>query len=158
MPHFSSINNKYLEVFKAAGIHVIDPRDDVKYIIDEINASEILLTEAMHGAIVADAYRVPWIPIKSYDSFNHFKWDDWSKSHKLDIEIHEIPRFFESDNSIKFLLKNIIFKNRLKKIKRLEPYLSNKAIHENHIKSIEEAIKLFRTNYENNVNINGIDV
>lgn len=158
MPHFSSINDKYMQVFKANGVHIIDPRDDVKQIIEAINASEILLTEAMHGAIVADAYRVPWIPIKSYESFNHFKWNDWSQSHHLNIKINKIPRFFNSDNKLKFLVKHLIFKYQLNNIKRLQPYLSDKQIHDNHIKSIEKAIDMFRTNYENKTNndLNGV--
>jgi succinoglycan biosynthesis protein ExoV len=42
----------------------------------------VLLTEAMHGAVVADAIRVPWIAIDSTGCFPMlpFKWQDWCMS------------------------------------------------------------------------------
>jgi succinoglycan biosynthesis protein ExoV len=63
-----------------AGIHLIDVREDTMKVIAEIVASELVLCEAMHGAIVADAYRVPWVPVNFYPHINFFKWQDWCES------------------------------------------------------------------------------
>lgn len=145
IPHFSSINSKYMKVFRDLGIHVIDPRDDVKSIINDINASNVVLTEAMHGAIVADAYRIPWIPIKSYDSFNYFKWNDWAQSHDIEININKIPRFFAKDNWLKYSLKKGLLKYRIKKIKLLKPYLSQNEVHETNMNRIEVEVEKFKT-------------
>lgn len=70
----------------------------------------------MHGAIVADTYRIPWIPIKLYPYINEFKWNDWALS--LNIEkinfflfksLHNID-FFEQliNNKIKYILPSKI--------------------------------------------------
>ncbi len=38
----------------------------------------------MHGAIVADALRVPWLSVSSGPQINRFKWRDWCDSLALD--------------------------------------------------------------------------
>jgi len=50
----------------------------------------VLIAEAMHGAIVADALRVPWIPVRSSDSVLAFKWRDWCASLNLTYSPHAI--------------------------------------------------------------------
>jgi len=150
MPHFSSSNDKYKKVFNSLGINYINPMDDVEKIIKEINQTKILLTEAMHGAIVADAYRVQWIPVKSYESFNYFKWKDWALSNKLDIHINVIPRFYKNDNRFKFFLKRILFNIKMNKIKKTKPYLSSNDEFKKNTVKIKRAIKEFKKEYETN--------
>lgn len=65
-------------------IQYIDPGDPVGKTIDVIRNSSVLITEAMHGAIVADVLRVPWIPVRTRKRILHFKWQDWSNSVGLD--------------------------------------------------------------------------
>ena len=54
-----------------------------------------MLTEALHGAIVADALRVPWIPIRLYDRYSEFKWRDWTESMHLPLNVHEVPPVYD---------------------------------------------------------------
>ncbi len=143
MPHFSAANDVYKKVFNSVGIHYIDPREDLDKIIDEINETETILTEAMHGAIVADAYRVNWLPIKTYESFNYFKWKDWALSNQLDINIFELPRFYKNDSKIKFLLKKVLFTYKVKKIKKLPPYLSSDKVFKDNLIKMKGKIKEF---------------
>ena len=64
----------------------IDARQSVDKVLERIQACDVLLCEAMHGAIVADALRVPWIPVTCYDYILDFKWHDWC--HSIGMEYH----------------------------------------------------------------------
>jgi succinoglycan biosynthesis protein ExoV len=99
IPHVSSLifYPELPELLTSVGINVIDPRDDINKIIDEIQASETLFTEAMHGAIVADALRVPWVPIFSNSSINFFKWNDFGGSLNLQLEINRTQTLYSQE-------------------------------------------------------------
>jgi len=64
-------------------------RVDMPYaqFIKRVSQCKIILTEAMHGAILADCLRIPWAPV-SIDSerypISRFKWNDFASV--LDIE------------------------------------------------------------------------
>jgi succinoglycan biosynthesis protein ExoV len=45
----------------------------------------------MHGAIVADALRIPWIPVCTREGINSFKWEDWCASVSLDYRPYHLP-------------------------------------------------------------------
>lgn len=90
MPHEYARCNfpAWREIAEDAGCHYIDPYGDVDSVIRQIRQSEVLLTEAMHGAIVADVFRVPWIPLVLYGSTAPFKWRDWAAS--MEMEYHPV--------------------------------------------------------------------
>lgn len=94
MPHFLSVDKlNWNELCAERNINFINPSEkNVEIILSEIAQSEMIVTEAMHGAIVADAFRIPW---KRFNFFSHFnetdlvsevKWSDWLFSVKLDHE------------------------------------------------------------------------
>lgn len=86
MPHWKSLTFGNWELAaKLAGIHFIDPRQDVENIISQILASDMMIAEAMHGAIVADALRVPWISLEPIDSLNRMKWFDWASALNINL-------------------------------------------------------------------------
>jgi len=66
----------------------------VEKVLSEIQQSEVLLAEAMHGAIVADALRVPWVAVRMYSQFLDFKWNDWSQSINVPLTVATIPPVF----------------------------------------------------------------
>jgi Polysaccharide pyruvyl transferase len=77
MPHFESLaRGAWQEAAHTAGIDLIDPRSDPAAIIAAIGDCRLLLSEAMHGAIVADAMRVPWIALRPLASIHRAKWHD----------------------------------------------------------------------------------
>lgn len=84
---------------KMAGLSYINPSWAVDRIIAEIGRCEYILTEAMHGAIFADAMRVPWIPIVAYSHISEFKWIDWCESMHLQYAPMAIPSIWIGDSS-----------------------------------------------------------
>src|SRR5205814_2371845 len=56
----------------------------------------LLVTEAMHGAVVADALRVPWIALRMYSKIDEFKWRDWCASLRLPYEPLTPRRLFDT--------------------------------------------------------------
>ncbi|MEP0522187.1 MAG: polysaccharide pyruvyl transferase family protein [Hyphomicrobiales bacterium] len=91
MPHFDSLQRGVWEkACDLAGIRLIDPRGDVETIISEIKSAKVLVTEAMHGAIVADALRTPWIAAKPIQASHHSKWYDWSDALSIDLKFNNL--------------------------------------------------------------------
>ncbi len=96
MPHHQSMPKAdWPALCRRAGMHCIDPRSPVEQVLTELQQTELLLAEAMHGAIVADALRVPWIAVRLYGRFTLFKWQDWTESLRLPLRIADVPPVFE---------------------------------------------------------------
>jgi len=80
------------QICSQLGFAYIDPRGSVEAVLHTISQTEVLITEAMHGAIAADALRVPWIPIVTSPRVLSFKWQDWCAS----IDIPYRPQYLPS--------------------------------------------------------------
>lgn len=92
MPHVSNAirgNIAWKLICEQAGMGYIDPRWSIEQVLSALSQTEVLLTEAMHGAIVADALRIPWIPISTTTTLLPFKWQDWCASVGLEYQ----PRY-----------------------------------------------------------------
>jgi len=114
------------KICKRLGINYISPHptNGIEEKLKEIAESEHLITEAMHGAILADVFRVPWVKLQfasdlfETGSVNETKWQDWSrsievkystyKSHQFPHKISFVPKLYV--NYMK-LYKNSIIKN-----------------------------------------------
>jgi succinoglycan biosynthesis protein ExoV len=90
MPHWRSACDEWREVCERIGFRYIDPCAGVEQVLDDIQQTSVLITEAMHGAIAADALRVPWIPVCSNNAVLEFKWRDWCASLQLTYAPHRI--------------------------------------------------------------------
>lgn len=90
MPHWESAAiGLWKDVCELVGINYIDPCGEIEFVLDEILSSEVVITEAMHGAIVSDALRVPWIAAQPIHSSHRAKWEDWASV--LDLKIRMEP-------------------------------------------------------------------
>lgn len=95
VPHWEmALSGDWERVCRMLGINYIDPRWKPERVIDEIAATRTLITEALHGAIVADSLRVPWIPVSSEHTILKFKWQDWCGSVGLSYSPASVPTFW----------------------------------------------------------------
>ncbi len=84
IPHWSSITDgKSIEFASKPGVHMIKMSGytNWKYVINEILACECVVSESLHGIIIAEAYGIPNI------------WADVTLNGRYDIKFHD---FFQS--------------------------------------------------------------
>jgi succinoglycan biosynthesis protein ExoV len=88
MPHYASIRrfNLIKRLCDVTGFLYIDPTAPVETVLANLSTCDHLISEAMHGAIIADSMRIPWtrvgLEVTYYEgvSINEFKWNDWMLS------------------------------------------------------------------------------
>lgn len=108
IPHHLSLGMlDWGDVSARCGMRWIDPRWPFLRVFEEIRSSRLVLTESLHGAIVADAFRVPWIPIRYSHRFLEFKWRDWAGSLGIDLAIAELPPAFSGALPLATRAKNL---------------------------------------------------
>jgi hypothetical protein len=91
MPHWqSAANGAWAEVCSLAGIHYIDPCGRVEEVLEEIMSSALVISESMHGAIVSDALRIPWIGVEPILAEHRMKWFDWASALGLTINFSKL--------------------------------------------------------------------
>lgn len=111
MPYFHSVEYfDWKKLCDVLGYNYISPLSEngVEHTIREIAASKHLITEAMHGAIIADILRVPWhkyvltTPYTEGSKISDFKWNDW---------LYSIDTFVSSTTFIPFYIKTRFYKS-----------------------------------------------
>jgi succinoglycan biosynthesis protein ExoV len=174
IPHLGSEDFfDWRKLCEEAGIHYLSPRGEVDDVLKVIMQSEVVIAEAMHGAIVADVLRVPWIPVKAYSTINNFKWNDWAKSLSLNYRPltlkslytkefmqtilssklgGKIPKMLTSAGaSLYSLIRKNNFENNalndLKKIKNAKSYLSDETIFNSKSDQLLEKLEVFKNKY-----------
>ena len=92
VPHFEAERGAAWPLAcRQAGVEYINPLDDSRAIVARIRTARLVIAEAMHAAIVADALRVPWLPVVSSPQVSTFKWLDWTRSMGLPYVPSPLP-------------------------------------------------------------------
>jgi succinoglycan biosynthesis protein ExoV len=81
MPHHRTlVNSRWQKAAEQAGMTFVDPQWTPDRILACYGRAKLVVTEAMHGAIVADTLRIPWVPVMISPEVSIFKWRDWAGS------------------------------------------------------------------------------
>jgi hypothetical protein len=87
MPHHRSLRgSRWAQAAALAGLEFVSPQETVPAILAKFARARLVVAEAMHGAIVADTLRIPWIPVAASPAVDEFKWRDWTRSLDLPFE------------------------------------------------------------------------
>ncbi|MDQ1231375.1 hypothetical protein [Sphingomonas sp. SORGH_AS_0879] len=127
MPHIWSLDHwDWEKTTRELGLEFINPRDEAKGTVRRIGRLEGLITEAMHGAIVADAFRTPWIAVGIAPGFETSKWCDWAASLGMAMTFHSVrdvyaPKRSTSLRIIKGAIKEGLHRVGIKAGKRARP-------------------------------------
>lgn len=176
MPHWDSEHRfDWKRLCEHAGIHYISPVADKDDILQEILETEILITEAMHGAIVADTLRTPWIPFKGYVNIREFKWQDWAQSVNVPYEPVRFPPLYDNVDTAADIIKlktsgrfpgfvnrlgahAVAYNNRhlkfsslvkkFKAVKETRPYLSADAVLDNRVDALREKLEYVKMRFQ----------
>lgn len=125
------------EACEASDVHFIDPEGAVDTVAGEIARSDLVITEAMHGAILADAFRTPWVAVQVYPHVLSFKWWDWS----LSLGLGYRPLIFDALATDR---PRDGFLRLLEEARSAEPSLSRDDAHHAALTRVEERIGTLR--------------
>jgi succinoglycan biosynthesis protein ExoV len=166
MPYFKSVDVvNWPRICAELGFHYISPLSEngVHQTLTEIAQSKFLITEAMHGAILADALRVPWsryvltTPYTEGSMVSEFKWMDWLlsvglnrvnttfiKYHRKTVINSVLRKVSMNALNVEFFVKPVVEREIIQKLKLgVEYYLSSEIkIEENDSKLAEEVFSL----------------
>lgn len=95
IPHHVSDQFENFEfICELADIEYISPKyHNVPDVISKIKSCDYIISASLHGAIVADLFRKPWIPITSGPHIDQYKWNDWCESIKVKYNPHPIDLY-----------------------------------------------------------------
>ncbi|MEL6938545.1 MAG: polysaccharide pyruvyl transferase family protein [Cyanobacteria bacterium J06598_1] len=91
MQHASEAGESWQRICEQSGIRYIDPRWPIEQVLRAIASSERVLAESVTGAIMAEALRIPWIPIASSPRVCAFEWQDWCTSLNVFYHPYRLP-------------------------------------------------------------------
>lgn len=99
IPHYDSVINYSWDVLcQQLGIKFINVQSPIDKVLAQMCDCEIIICEAMHGAIVADALRIPWVPVRCYNSVDSFKWEDWLQTLELPYHPQSITPLYDAES------------------------------------------------------------
>ncbi|MDX1552511.1 MAG: polysaccharide pyruvyl transferase family protein [Marinobacter sp.] len=136
----------------------LTPSCDADEFIHTVASAPFIVTEAMHGAILADTMRVPWIPVSLHE-FHEFKWRDWMESMELkDGAVHSLsPRCWDSREGhqpasiIQRLYKRgkgqVLKRNIRRVIATQEPLLSQPQVIESKKQALLDVVRVINRTY-----------
>jgi len=92
VPHWTTdLYANWRQPCEQAGVEYVSPFLEGSQVFKSIATAEVAVVESLHGAIMADYYRVPWIPVVTRGRVLSFKWLDFCQSLGLAYRPIELP-------------------------------------------------------------------
>ena len=92
MPHVrTAFHGDWRKLCESVDMNYIDPTGTVEDVTGMIARSRLLVSESLHGTVVADTLRVPWIAVRTSDDVLEIKWHDWAESVGLRHSFVDLP-------------------------------------------------------------------
>lgn len=160
IPHVNTVwssGTSLQQICCSLNIGFISPGAPAKNFINAVRNAELVVTEAMHGAILADAMRTPWLPL-DMRGVEQFKWQDWFKSIELQGAPKPVkPMLYDEQltnpvgklpSYLKAKLKILIVKQKLKKLlDTTEPFLSKNDVFQQRLKQLHAKVDYINDTY-----------
>ena len=134
------------------GIQYLSPDEPSEVFINTVRSASLVMTEAMHGAILADTMRTPWIPFNLH-FHNGFKWEDWFasirqpyESHSLTPKLEDCDQEHDLDGHRKWL-EELLKKNIQRILEQESPILSDEELLNHHKSSLYAKIETVKNLY-----------
>ncbi len=152
VPYFTAPGDSWRRIVENLGMRFISPHLDVEAFLDEMSRCSFIISEAMHGAILADALRIPWFPVCAHNTGHEgatrqFKWTDWCRSVGLEYQPEPLPPIWPASGmvaSARGYLKRKLIEQRLRAIaggKRR--FLSSPQVFDSKLAQLEDAVGEF---------------
>jgi succinoglycan biosynthesis protein ExoV len=139
IPHKNTVfKYDWAPLCKKAGINYVSPHEETEKVIEAILRTKVVMAESLHAAIVADVFRIPWVPFKTFYSINSFKWKDWTMSLNLPYDPMKLISLFQHDIMELLLQKSLRNRFLSGKISRAYGELQNKYIVPVVVKQLEK--------------------
>jgi hypothetical protein len=104
MPHWQteqSAGEQWRDACAQAGIEYVSPVGDTMAILEKLRNCKLLISEALHGAVVAECFGRPWVPVVLGPKVLDFKWRDWCASIGIRYQPHEnMPLLHDFDERV----------------------------------------------------------
>ena len=112
IPHWKSVRyGNWEAICNRLGIEFVHPCKDSRAVVRRIATAEKVIAESMHAAIIADAFRVPWVPVALSREVSPFKWVDWASSVNVPYSPVCLPASTRIEHLRNSLLKWSVFSN-----------------------------------------------
>ena len=127
VPHYSSLEadeQGWKRCAELCDLKLISPCNEVDAVVNEIAKCDRVLTESLHGAIVADTLRIPWLSLRSTTKHlegmkvNSFKWQDWCSTLSLQHDPIDLPLLWRASGLAGSLRRSIKVRWLCRELKR----------------------------------------
>ena len=89
IPHHNTVGlTDWASLCQEVGLSYISPCDESRSVICNIASAPLVIAESLHAAIIADSFRVPWIPLQVSAGFDTEKWLDWAESLNISLNLN----------------------------------------------------------------------